>query len=85
MMIPTGDRVIAYAPGRDFVVEGIRDPATGEFHVTALFRRVQAPPVNVTPSVAAPMLLIGQEAERAIDCVETWLEGGNGKFTVTPS
>jgi hypothetical protein len=74
-MTPTGDRVLAYAPDRDFVVEGIRDPATGEFYITALFHRVAAPHVDAEASDAPTMLLVGAEAEKTINYVETWLAG----------
>jgi hypothetical protein len=69
----TGDRVIVYAPGRDFIVEGVRDPATGEFAVTALYRRVAAPHVAAEASDAPTLLLVGAEAEKTINYVETWL------------
>jgi hypothetical protein len=69
----TGDRVLAFSPGRRFVVEGVRDPETGEFFVVAVYHRVRAPHVDAEASDAATMLLVGGEAERAIDYVESWL------------
>jgi hypothetical protein len=66
--------LLVYAPGARFVVEGVRD-ADGTFRVTALFRRVPAPVVDIEPPQPGEpmMLLTGPEAERTVARIEDWL------------
>lgn len=73
MTIPSGNRVVAYAPDRGLIVEGVRNPKTGDFFVTAVYRRVAAPPVAAEASDAPTLFVVGDEATRTIDYVEAWL------------
>jgi hypothetical protein len=69
-----GDRVLVYGgPDARLVVEGLRDPASGEFFPTGLYRRVELPDVPCVASGAATMLVVGAEAARVIASVEDWI------------
>jgi hypothetical protein len=67
-------RIIAYEHGKDLIVEGARD-ADGTFRILALYRKVNAPPVEAGDVGDEVVLLTGAGAREAIEYVERWLRG----------